>query len=138
VGFQEGVEHLAGESLTRGRNLSLIDRPMPTCLAMCPRDINIMLIGYEGGIVAYDFRQAMPVKTFEMTLPPGAPGGGTYDDANVSRHPAKCPRLKISHYGQNVRPRSPRSHGEQMALYLSLAIPTGAWHSGPTQIPTNP
>jgi syntaxin-binding protein 5 len=44
-----------------------------------------MLIGYEGGIVAYDFRQAMPVKTFEMTLPPGAPGGGTYDDANVSR-----------------------------------------------------
>lgn len=63
--------------------VDLTYRPMPTCLAVCPRDINIMLIGYEGGIVAYDFRQAMPVKTFEMTLPPGAPGGGTYDDANV-------------------------------------------------------
>jgi len=46
-----------------------------------------MLIGYEGGIVAYDFRQAMPVKTFEMTLPPGAPGGGTYDDAAVRCFP---------------------------------------------------
>lgn len=44
-----------------------------------------MLVGYEGGVVAWDFRQATVVKTFEMTLPPGAPGGGTYDDAGVSR-----------------------------------------------------
>lgn len=43
-----------------------------------------MLVGYEGGVVAWDFRQAAVVKTFEMTLPPGAPGGGTYDDAGVS------------------------------------------------------
>ena len=97
-----------------------------------------MLIGYEGGIVAYDFRQAMPVKTFEMTLPPGAPGGGTYDDANVSRARATCSRLMISHYGQNEHRRSPRSHGEQTALSLSSAIPTVAWHSGLTRMPTNP
>lgn len=57
---------------------------MPTCLAICPRDINIILVGYEGGVVAWDFRQAAVIKTFEMTLPPGAPGGGTYDDAGVS------------------------------------------------------
>jgi hypothetical protein len=111
---------------------------MPTCLAICPRDINIMLIGYEGGIVAYDFRQAMPVKTFEMTLPPGAPGGGTYDDANVSRPLATCSSLMISHCGQNARPRSPQSHGEQTGLSLLSAIPTVAWHSGLTRMPTNP
>jgi len=74
-----------------------------------------MLIGYEGGIVAYDFRQAMPVKTFEMTLPPGAPGGGTYDDANVSWPPFLLIRLMISHYGPSAHPQSPRSHGEQTA-----------------------
>ena len=96
-----------------------------------------MLIGYEGGIVAYDFRQAMPVKTFEMTLPPGAPGGGTYDDANVSEPLATCFRLIISHYGQNERRRSLRSHGEQTAWSSSSAIPTVAWHSGLTRIPTN-
>lgn len=58
---------------------------MPTCLAVCPRDINIMLVGYEGGVVAWDFRQAAVIKTFEMLLPPGAPGGGTYDDAGVGQ-----------------------------------------------------
>jgi hypothetical protein len=98
-----------------------------------------MLIGYEGGIVAYDFRQAMPVKTFEMTLPPGAPGGGTYDDANVSRLSlTTCSRLMISHCGQNARPRSPQSHGEQTAWSLLSAIPTDVWHFGLTQMPTNP
>jgi hypothetical protein len=111
---------------------------MPTCLAICPRDINIMLIGYEGGIVAYDFRQAMPVKTFEMTLPPGAPGGGTYDDANVRCPFNKRPKLISSHFGLSVRLQSLQSHGEQTALSLSSAIPTDVWHSGRTRNPTNP
>lgn len=49
---------------------------------MNPRDLNIMLIGYEGGVVAYDFQKGEMAKTFELTLPPGAPGGGSYlDDA---------------------------------------------------------
>jgi hypothetical protein len=61
----------------------LICRAMATCLAMNPRDINIMLIGYEGGVVAWDFRQNQVVKTFEMLLPPGAPGGGTYQNTDV-------------------------------------------------------
>jgi syntaxin-binding protein 5 len=56
---------------------------MPTCLAVNPRDLNSMLIGYEGGVVAWDFQKGHVVKTFETVLPPGAPGGGTYDDAGV-------------------------------------------------------
>jgi hypothetical protein len=55
---------------------------MATCLAINPRDLNIMLIGYEGGVVAWNFQKNAVEKTFEMTLPPGAPGGGSYQDAS--------------------------------------------------------
>jgi len=96
-----------------------------------------MLIGYEGGIVAYDFRQAMPVKTFEMTLPPGAPGGGTYDDANVSALLNTWYWLMTSLCGQSVHRLLLLSHGERTALSLSSAIPMAAWHSGRTRNLTN-
>ena len=43
-----------------------------------------MLIGYEGGVVAWNIQKGAVDKTFEMTLPPGAPGGGTYLDTDVS------------------------------------------------------
>ncbi|ORX37991.1 lethal giant larvae like, C-terminal-domain-containing protein [Kockovaella imperatae] len=56
--------------------------PMGTCMAMNPRDLNILLIGYEGGVVAWNIQKAVVEKTFEMILPPGAPGGGTYNDAD--------------------------------------------------------
>ena len=59
-------------------------RPMATCIAMNPRDLNIILIGYEGGVVAWNVQKAAVDKTFEMNLPPGAPGGGTYLDQDVS------------------------------------------------------
>ncbi|ORY35002.1 lethal giant larvae like, C-terminal-domain-containing protein [Naematelia encephala] len=54
--------------------------PMATCLAMNPRDLNILLIGYEGGVVSWNIQKGAVDRTFEMTLPPGAPGGGSYDD----------------------------------------------------------
>ena len=59
-------------------------RPMATCIAMNPRDLNIILIGYEGGVVAWNVQKGAVDKTFEMTLPPGAPGGGSYLDTDVS------------------------------------------------------
>lgn len=55
---------------------------MATCMAINPRDLNIMLVGYEGGVVAWDFQKNAVTKTFEMILPPGAPGGGSYQDAD--------------------------------------------------------
>ncbi|WVO13704.1 hypothetical protein L204_101325 [Cryptococcus depauperatus] len=58
--------------------------PMATCLAMNPRDLNIMLIGYEGGVVAWNMQRGMVDKTFEMTLPPGSAGGGSYQNADGS------------------------------------------------------
>ncbi len=46
-------------------------RPQATCLVANPRDLNIMLIGYEGGVVAWNMQKGGVDKTFEMTLPPG-------------------------------------------------------------------
>lgn len=57
-----------------------------------------MLIGYEGmcvyascrghscdadvigGVIAWDMQKEVALKTFEMVLPPGSPGGGSYSD----------------------------------------------------------
>lgn len=40
-----------------------------------PRDIGKLLIAYTTGAVIYSFKQNEPVKFFEYSLPPGAPGG---------------------------------------------------------------
>ncbi|WRT69409.1 uncharacterized protein IL334_006395 [Kwoniella shivajii] len=67
--------------------------PMATCIAMNPRDLNILLIGYEGGVVAWDMQKNVVAKTFEMTLPPGAPGGGSYQDADGSLWTERTPSV---------------------------------------------
>ncbi|OCF31242.1 hypothetical protein I316_07027 [Kwoniella heveanensis BCC8398] len=67
--------------------------PMATCIAMNPRDLNILLLGYEGGVVAWDIRNNAIAKTFEMTLPPGAPGGGSYQDADGSLWTERTPSV---------------------------------------------
>lgn len=41
---------------------------------MNPRDLGILLIGYEGGVVAWDIQKSVVAKTFEMFLPPGEQG----------------------------------------------------------------
>lgn len=53
---------------------------------MNPRDLNVMLIGYQGGVIAWDIQKSVVTKNFEMFLPPGAPGGGSYQDNDVSRY----------------------------------------------------
>lgn len=71
-------------------------RPEAVCTAASPRDLNSLLIAYEGksavsqpgfqltiptgGVVLWDIKQRMMVKTFEMVLPPGSPGGSSYMD----------------------------------------------------------
>ncbi|KAL7424902.1 Lethal(2) giant larvae sro7 [Cryptotrichosporon argae] len=70
-----------------------IGGPTTTCLAHNPRDLNVLLIGYDGGVVAWDFQKAAAVKTYEMTLPPGAPGGGTYQDADGSLWTERTPSV---------------------------------------------
>ena len=45
------------------------------CMALHPRDVGKLLIGYSHGAVVYSFKQARPVQFLRYTVPPGAPGG---------------------------------------------------------------
>lgn len=44
-------------------------------LALHPRDVGTLLIGYADGAVIYSFKQNKPVKFFQYNLPKFAPGG---------------------------------------------------------------
>lgn len=44
-------------------------------LALHPRDIGTLLIGYNAGAVIYSFKQNKPTQFFHFVLPKGAPGG---------------------------------------------------------------
>lgn len=44
-------------------------------LALHPRDIGTLLIGYSEGAVIYSFKQNQPTKFFQYELQPGCPGG---------------------------------------------------------------
>lgn len=50
-------------------------------LAQNPRDLNVLLVGYTGGVAAYDIRAGAGVKFFEAVHAPGSPGGGSYANA---------------------------------------------------------
>ncbi|KAM3531275.1 hypothetical protein NHJ13051_000843 [Beauveria bassiana] len=45
------------------------------CIAMHPRDVGKLLIGYTHGAVVYSFKQNKAVQYFEYVVPRGAPGG---------------------------------------------------------------
>jgi hypothetical protein len=109
-------------------------RPMATCLALNPRDLNIMLIGYEGGVVAWDFQKGVAVKNFEMFLPPGAPGGGSYQNNDVG------PAMIIADFrpsGLSVLHQSPHSPGVQTVKSLRSVTRTAVSRSGRTRSRTS-
>ena len=57
-------------------------------LALHPRDVGKLLIGYSEGAVIYTFKQNKATNFFYYELPPGAPGGGSLPDSpNSFRHP---------------------------------------------------
>ncbi|GJN82928.1 hypothetical protein PLIIFM63780_006474 [Purpureocillium lilacinum] len=47
------------------------------CLALHPRDVGKLLIGYSHGAVVYSFKQNRPQHFLEYVLQPGAPGGSS-------------------------------------------------------------
>lgn len=51
-------------------------------LALHPRDIGTLLIGYNAGAVLYSFKQNKATKFFHYVLPKGAPGGDS-DPASI-------------------------------------------------------
>lgn len=57
-------------------------------MALHPRDIGTLLIGYSEGAVIFSFKQNKPMKYFQYELPPGASGGDSDPTAvNSVRRP---------------------------------------------------
>ncbi|KAL8674317.1 MAG: hypothetical protein Q9168_001310 [Polycauliona sp. 1 TL-2023] len=57
-------------------------------LALHPRDIGSLLIGYNAGAVIYSFKVDKATKFFQYELPPGAPGGDSDPTASsIKRYP---------------------------------------------------
>jgi WD40 repeat protein len=54
-------------------------RHIPFCIEvkMHPTNLNLILIGYEGGVVLWNFKDRRIEKAFELCFPPGAPGGSS-------------------------------------------------------------
>lgn len=50
--------------------------PMVVDLAISPKDLNILLLAYEGGAVLLDIKERVVIATFQLRLLPGAPGAG--------------------------------------------------------------
>jgi syntaxin-binding protein 5 len=76
------IANLWREANPRAKLVSVVS------LALHPRDIGTLLIGYTDGAVLYSFKQAKATQIFQYELPVGAPGG--YSDpssANKIRYP---------------------------------------------------
>ncbi|TFK95007.1 hypothetical protein K466DRAFT_579508 [Polyporus arcularius HHB13444] len=48
-----------------------------------PRDLNLLFVAYEGGVILLDLKEQKAVRTFALTLPPGAPGGNGYHAKDI-------------------------------------------------------
>ncbi|KIK70617.1 hypothetical protein GYMLUDRAFT_32661 [Collybiopsis luxurians FD-317 M1] len=51
-----------------------------------PRDLNLLFVVYGGGIVLSDLSERSTVRTYELVLPPGAPGGAGYGSKDIFTH----------------------------------------------------
>ncbi|KAI0673986.1 lethal giant larvae like, C-terminal-domain-containing protein [Trametes maxima] len=47
-------------------------------MAIHPRDLNLLFVAYEGGVLVSDLKEQNTVRAFELILPPGAPGGSGF------------------------------------------------------------
>ncbi|KAI0361067.1 hypothetical protein OH77DRAFT_1417267 [Trametes cingulata] len=47
-------------------------------MAIHPRDLNLLFVVYEGGVLVSDLKEQNTVRAFELILSPGAPGGAGY------------------------------------------------------------
>lgn len=78
------IQNLWRERSPRARSLPVV------AMALHPRDIGTLLIGYSEGAVIFSFKQNKPVKYFQYELPSGAPGG---DSDPTSVNSVRRPRI---------------------------------------------
>ncbi|KAI5898227.1 uncharacterized protein SCHCODRAFT_02566174 [Schizophyllum commune H4-8] len=59
---------------------------LPIDIAVHPRDLNLLFIAYEGGIILCDLKEQATIRTYELVLRPGAPGGEGYGSKDLLLH----------------------------------------------------
>ncbi|TFY59345.1 hypothetical protein EVJ58_g5836 [Rhodofomes roseus] len=48
-----------------------------------PRDLNLLFVAYGGGVILTDLKQRSTIRTYELVLGPGAPGGTGYTAPDI-------------------------------------------------------
>ncbi|RDB29510.1 Uncharacterized protein C1F3.03 [Hypsizygus marmoreus] len=51
-----------------------------------PRDLNQLFVAYAGGIILSDLTERSTIRSYELVLPPGAPGGFGYGSHDLLTH----------------------------------------------------
>lgn len=59
---------------------------IPVDLVAHPRDLNLILVAFGGGVVLYDLSSRNVLRAYELVIPAGAPGGGGYHQSEVLTH----------------------------------------------------
>lgn len=62
---------------------------MAVAVQVSPRDLDQVLVAYEGGVILWSISKQVAIHSYALMLPPGAPGGGSYqdDDLFTERNP---------------------------------------------------
>lgn len=61
-----------------------------------PRDLNLLLLCYEGGAILFSIRDASALRTYQLRLLPGAPGPCADDPMEVIWSERLCPATSIA------------------------------------------
>ncbi|KAI0783299.1 lethal giant larvae like, C-terminal-domain-containing protein [Abortiporus biennis] len=59
---------------------------VPVDILIHPRDLNLLLVAYGGGVILSDLAERNTLRAYEHVLPPGAPGGNGYHSPDILTH----------------------------------------------------
>ncbi|KAI0257073.1 hypothetical protein BJV78DRAFT_1277663 [Lactifluus subvellereus] len=59
---------------------------IPVDVVVHPRSLNFVFVAYGGGIVFLDLKEQKTLRTYELLVPAGAPGGSGYTDPDLLKH----------------------------------------------------
>ncbi|KAF8506641.1 lethal giant larvae like, C-terminal-domain-containing protein [Russula emetica] len=59
---------------------------IPVDVVLHPRNLDFIFIAYGGGIVLIDLKEQKALRTYELLIPAGAPGGSGYTDPDLLKH----------------------------------------------------
>ncbi|KAI0046614.1 hypothetical protein FA95DRAFT_1582978 [Auriscalpium vulgare] len=76
-------EELAGSGMIVDKDGS---SRIPIDVVIHPRNLNLIFVAYGGGIVLIDIKERKTLRTYELLIPAGAPGGAGYTDPDLLKH----------------------------------------------------